>query len=121
MQLLRRRMAFAGVFVATLILAPVAAHAIFATMPVIDWTAIARIGEQIGVSRDTLNTLGLYVQQYNQLNYGVQEGVALVRGRQLRGVLNEVVGSEFPEFQQLQRDFRNVLADPSMIRQDLDS
>ncbi|HWY70307.1 MAG TPA: hypothetical protein VNX88_16685 [Terriglobales bacterium] len=121
MRPLRRRIAFAGVVLTATLLIPVAAHAIFATMPVIDWTAIARIGEQIGVSRDTLNTLGLYVQQYNQINYGVQEGVALVRGRQLRGVLNEVVGSEFPEFQQLQRDFRNVVADPSMIRQDIES
>ena len=121
MQHLRRRIAIAGVFLATTLLIPVAAHAVFGTMPVIDWTAIVRIGEQIGVSRDTLNTLGLYVQQYNQINYGVQEGVALVRGRQLRGVLNEVVGSEFPEFQQLQRDFRNVVADPSMIRQDIET
>ncbi len=120
MQQLRRRCAFAGALVATTLLIPVAAHAIFGTMPVIDWTAVARIGEQIGVSRDTLNTLGLYVQQYNRINYGVQEGVSLVRGRQLRGVLNEVVGSEFPEFQQLQRDFRNVVVDPSIIRQDLE-
>ena len=43
-----------------------------------------------------------------------------VRGRQLRGLLNQVVGSEFPEFQQLQRDFRNVVVDPSMIRQDIE-
>jgi hypothetical protein len=108
------------VLAASIVLIPAAAHAIFGTMPVIDWTAVARIGEQIGVSRDTLNTLGLYVQQYNRINYGVQEGVALARGRQLRGVLNQVVGSEFPEFQQLQRDFRNVVVDPSMIRQDIE-
>jgi hypothetical protein len=120
MQLLLRKRAFASALTATLIFVPVAAHAIFATMPVIDWTAIARIGEQIGVSRDTLNTLGLYVQQYNRVNYGVQEGVALARGRQLRGLLNQVVGSEFPEFQQLQRDFRNILVDPSLIRQDIE-
>ena len=107
------------VLTATLLI-PVAAHAIFGTMPVIDWTAIVRIGEQIGVSRDTLNTLGLYVQQYNRINYGVQEGVALVRGRQLQGVLNQVVGSQFPEFQQLQRDFRTVLVDPSIVRGDLE-
>ncbi len=120
MQQLRRRIALAGaVLVATLVL-PVAAHAIFGTMPVIDWTAVARIGEQIGVSRDTLNTLGLYVQQYNRINYGVQEGVVLVRGRSLQGLLNRAVGSEFPEFQQLQRDFRNVVIDSSMIRQDIE-
>jgi hypothetical protein len=120
MQQLRRRSAFvAAVLIATL-LVPLAAHAILGTMPVIDWTAIARIGEQIGVSRDTLNTLGLYIQQYNRVNYGVKEGVVLVRGRNLQGVLNRAVGSEFPEFQQLQRDFRNVVADPSMIRQDLE-
>lgn len=121
MQQLRRRFAFASVLLAATLFIPVAAHAIFGTMPVIDWTAIARIGEQIGVSRDTLTTLGVYVQQYNRMNYGVQEGVALIRGRQLRGVLNQVVGSEFPEFQQLQRDIRSVAIDPSLIRQDLES
>jgi hypothetical protein len=120
MQKFRKRIAFAGVLLATALLIPVAAHAIFGTMPVIDWTAVVRIGEQIGVSRDTLNTLGLYVQQYNRINYGVQEGVALVRGRNLQGLLNRTVGSEFPEFQQLQRDFRNVVVDPSMIRQDIE-
>ena len=120
MQKFRKRIAFAGVLLATTLLIPVAAHAIFGTMPVIDWTAVVRIGEQIGVSRDTLNTLGLYVQQYNRINYGVQEGVALVRGRNLQGLLNRTVGSEFPEFQQLQRDFRNVVVDPSMIRQDIE-
>jgi len=120
MQKFRKRVAFAGVLLATTLLVPVTAHAIFGTMPVIDWTAVVRIGEQIGVSRDTLNTLGLYVQQYNRINYGVQEGVALVRGRNLQGLLNRTVGSEFPEFQQLQRDFRNVVVDPSMIRQDIE-
>lgn len=102
------------------LLAPVAAHALFGAMPVVDWTAIIRIGQEIGISQDTLNTLGLYVQQYNTINAGVQEGVALVRGRQLQGLLNQVVGSQFPEFQQLQRDFRNVLADPATIRQDIE-
>jgi hypothetical protein len=120
MQKFRKRIAFAGVLLATTLLIPVTAHAIFGTMPVIDWTAVVRIGEQIGVSRDTLNTLGLYVQQYNRINYGVQEGVALVRGRNLQGLLNRTVGSEFPEFQQLQRDFRNVVVDPFMIRQDIE-
>jgi hypothetical protein len=90
-------------------------------MPVIDLTTVGRIAEQIGVSRDTLNTLGLYVQQYNRINEGVQEGVALARGRQLRGLLNEAVSSQYPDFQQLQRDFRNVLVDPSMIRQDIET
>jgi hypothetical protein len=120
MQQLRRRIALACAVLLTTLLIPVAAHAIFGTMPVIDWTAVVRIGEQIGVSRETLNTLGLYVQQYNRINYGVQEGVALVRGRSLQGLLNRAVGSEFPEFQQLQRDFRNVVVDPSMIRQDIE-
>src|SRR5919108_1476210 len=120
MRRLRRKMFFSGVLAASIVLIPAAAHAIFGTMPVIDWTAVARIGEQIGVSRDTLNTLGLYVQQYNRINTGVQEGVALVRGRQLQGLLNEVVGSQFPEFQQLQRDFRNVLVDPTTVRGDLE-
>src|SRR6185312_14127915 len=116
-----RKVILVTLVLATVLLLPVAAHAIFGTMPVIDWTAVARIGEQIGVSRDTLNTLGLYVQQYNRINAGVQEGVALARGRQLRGLLNQVVGSEFPEFQQLQRDFRSVVVDPSLIRQDLET
>ncbi len=116
----RRKLALFTVVLATALILPVTAHAIFGTMPVIDWTAIARIGEQIGVSRDTLNTLGLYVQQYNRVNAGVQEGVALARGRQLRGILNDTVSSEFPQFQQLQADFRNVLIDPSTIRHDIE-
>lgn len=117
---LRRTKLFVCAIAASLILAPITAHAIFGTMPVIDWTAIARIGQQIGISQQTLSTLGLYVQEYNRVNAGVQEGVALVRGRQLQGVLNQVVGSQFPEFQQLQRDFRNVLVDPSIVRGDLE-
>jgi hypothetical protein len=121
MRQLRRKMSLAGMVLAVTLIVPVAAHAILGTMPVIDWTAVARIGEQIGVSRDMLNTLGLYVQQYNRINEGVQEGVALARGRQLRGIMNQVVGSEFPEFQQLQNDFRNVLIDPSTIRHDLEN
>jgi hypothetical protein len=120
MRQLRRKSVFVGVVLMALFLVPVAAHAIFGTMPVIDWTAVARIGQQIGISQETLNTLGLYVQQYNRVNAGVQEGVALVRGRQLRGLMNEVVGSEFPEFQQLQRDFRSVVVDPSTIRRDIE-
>lgn len=121
MRRLRKAILLASVLAASVIFVPVAAHAIFGTMPVIDWTAVARIGEQIGVSRGTLNTLGLYVQQYNQINAGVQEGVALVRGRHLLGLLNQAVGSQFPEFQNLQRDFRSVIVDPSMIRQDIDN
>lgn len=117
---LRRTKLFVSLIAASLLLVPMTAHAIFGTMPVIDWTAIARIGQQIGISQETLNTLGLYVQEYNRLNAGVQEGVALVRGKQLQGVLNQVVGSQFPEFQQLQRDFRNVLVDPSIVRGDLE-
>jgi len=102
------------------LLVPVTARAFIGTMPVIDWTAVARIGRQIGISQETLNTLGLYVQQYNRVNAGVQEGVRLVRGRQLRGVLDQVVGSEFPQFAQLQRDFNSVLVDPSVLRGDLE-
>ena len=120
MRQLRRKFIPVTIVLATALLLPVAAHAIFGTMPVIDWTAVARIGEQIGVSRDTLNTLGIYVQQYNRINAGVQEGVALARGRQLRGILNDTVSSEFPQFQQLQSDFRNVLINPSTIRHDIE-
>ncbi len=120
MRQLCRKLVPVTVVLATALILPVAAHAIFGTMPVIDWTAVARIGEQIGVSRDTLNTLGLYVQQYNRVNAGVQEGVALARGRQLRGILNATVSSEFPQFEQLQSDFRNVLINPSTIRHDIE-
>jgi hypothetical protein len=102
------------------LLVPVTAHAFIGTMPVIDWTAVVRIGRQIGISQETLNTLGLYVQQYNRINAGVQEGIRLVRGRQLQGILNQVVGSEFPQFQQLQRDLNSVLVDPSSVRGDLE-
>jgi hypothetical protein len=119
MRLLLRK-SLIGLTVVSVLLVPIAAHAFFGTMPVIDWTAVARIGHQIGISQETLNTLGLYVQQYNRINAGIQEGVALVRGRQLHGLLNEAVGSQFPEFQQLQRDFRNVLVDPTTVRGDLE-
>src|SRR5437588_13072347 len=115
-----RRFVVLSVSIVIGLLVPVTAHAFIGTMPVIDWTAVVRIGRQIGISQETLNTLGLYVQQYNRINAGVQEGVALVRGRQLRGLLNEAVGSQFPEFQQLQRNFRNVLVDPSTVRGDLE-
>jgi hypothetical protein len=119
MRLLLRK-SLIGLTVVSVLLVPIAAHAFFGTMPVIDWTAVARIGHQIGISQETLNTLGLYVQQYNRINAGVQEGVALVRGRQLHGLLNEAVGSQFPEFQQLQHDFRNVFVDPTTVRGDLE-
>src|SRR5713226_5386278 len=102
------------------LLAPITAHAFIGTMPVIDWTAVVRIGQQIGISQDTLNTLGLYVQQYNRVNAGSQEGIGLVRGRQLQRILNQAVGSEFPQFQQLQRDFGTALIDPSSLRGDLE-
>src|ERR1700752_853696 len=97
-------------------LVPVTARAFIGTMPLIDWTAVVRIGQQIGISQNTLNTLGLYVQQYNRVNAGGQEGIGLVRGRQLEGILNQGVGSEFPQFQQLQRDFGTALIDPSTLR-----
>ncbi len=105
---------------ALVLIVPVTARAFIGTMPVIDWTAVVRIGRQIGISQETLNTLGLYVQQYNRINAGVQESIRLVRGRQLRGILYQVVGSEFPQFQQLQRDFRSVLINPSVLRGDLE-
>jgi len=44
----------------------------------------------------------------------------LVRGRHLQGILNQVVGSHFPQFQQLQRDINGVLVDPSILRGDLE-
>jgi hypothetical protein len=88
-----------GPMAASLLFVPLTAHAFFGTMPVIDWTAIVRIGEQIGVSQQTLNTLGLYVQYYNRINAGVQRGIALERGRRLQGLLNQPVGSQFSEFQ----------------------
>jgi hypothetical protein len=115
-----RRFVVLSVTIVIGLLVPVTAHAFIGTMPVIDWTAVVRIGRQIGISQETLNTLGLYVQQYNRINAGVQEGVRLVRGRQLQGILNQVVGSQFPQFQQLQRDFNGVLVDPSILRGDLE-
>jgi hypothetical protein len=121
MRQFRRKSLIATLIVVSALLVPRVAHAFFGTvLPVIDWTAIVRIGQQIGISEDTLNTLGLYVQQYNRINAGVQEGIQLVRGKQLEGLLNQIVGSQFPEFQQLQRDFRNVEVDPSALRGDLE-
>lgn len=116
----RKKRIFVGLAAGALLLVPLTAHAFFGTMPVIDWTAIVRIGEQIGVSQQTLNTLGLYVQYYNRINAGVQRGIALERGRRLQGLLSQPVGSQFYEFQQLQSDFRNVFVDPLTIRQDLE-
>jgi hypothetical protein len=115
-----RKLRIFGLTAALLLLVPVTAHAFLGTMPVIDWTAIIRIGQEIGISRGTLNTLGLYVQQYNQINAGVQNGIRLVRGRQLEGILNQSVGSEFPQFRQLQRDFNSALVNPSVLRGDLE-
>ena len=115
-----RKFVVLSVAIAIGLLVPVSARAFIGTMPVIDWTAVVRIGRQIGISQETLNTLGLYVQQYNRINAGVQEGIRLSRGRQLQGVLNQVVGSQFPQFQQLQRDFNGVLADPATLRGDLE-
>jgi len=118
---LRHKKSAVLVLAATFILlVPLTARAFIGTMPVIDWTAIVRIGQEIGISRGTLNTLGLYVQQYSQVNAGVQNGIRLVRGRQLEGILNQTVGSEFPQFQQLQHDFNSALVDPAILRGDLE-
>ena len=65
MQQFRRKIAFASVLLGATLLIPVAAHAFLGTMPVIDWTAVVRLGQQIGISQETLSTLGLYVQEYN--------------------------------------------------------
>src|ERR1700747_1095313 len=83
------------------VLMPSVAHAFFGTIPVIDWTTVVRIGQQIGISKGTLNTLGLYVQQYNRINSGVQDGIALERGRHLEGLLTESVGSRSGEFKHI--------------------
>lgn len=117
----RRKWMLVSLLAMSVLLVPLTAHAFFGTMPVIDWTSIMRIGQQIGVSRQTLNTLGLYVQYYNRINAGVQRGIALERGRRLQALLSQPVGSQFSEFQQLQRDFRNGFADPWAIRQDLET
>lgn len=114
------RLVVAGLMLTLAVLVPSVAHAFFGTIPVIDWTTVIRIGQQIGISQGTLNTLGLYVQQYNRINSGVQDGIALERGRHLRGLLTQYVGSQSPEFQQLERDFSNVQVDPSTIRADLE-
>ncbi len=81
MRLQSRKFAFLALTTALVLIVPITAHAFIGTMPVIDWTAVVRIGRQIGISQETLNTLGLYVQQYNRINAGVQEGVRLARGR----------------------------------------
>src|SRR5260370_16637305 len=79
-------------------LVPVTARAFIGTMPVFDWTAVVRISQQIGISRDTLNTLGLYVQQYNRVNAGTQEAVALARAKQLQHILHPSSRTDFPQF-----------------------
>ena len=114
------KLEFAGLLLTLAVLVP-SAHAFFGTIPVIDWTTVVRIGQQIGISQGTLNTLGLYVQQYNRINSGVQDGIALERGSRLHGLLTQYVGSQSPEFQKLQRDFSNAQADPSALRQDLEA
>jgi hypothetical protein len=111
----------AGLMLTLALLVPSVAHAFFGTIPVVDWTTVVRIGQQVGISQGTLNTLGLYVQQYNRINSGVQDGIALERGRHLYGLLTPYVGSESPEFQQLQRDFSNAQVDPSTLREDLEA
>lgn len=121
---MRRRHSHRVVFVGLLLIFAVvvpSAHAFFGTIPVVDWTTVVRIGQQIGISQGTLNTLGLYVQQYNRINSGVQDGIVLERGSRLHGLLTQYVGSQSPEFQQLQRDFTSAQADPSTLRQDLEA
>jgi hypothetical protein len=120
MRFLPRKIAVVSLIVCAFLLAPVCTHAFFGTVPVVDWTAIARIGQQVGISQQTLNTLALYVERYNQINAGVHQGISLVRGQNLQGILGQAVGSQFPEFQQLQRDFRSVLVDPSTLRRDIE-
>ncbi|HTU47927.1 MAG TPA: hypothetical protein VMF91_22910 [Bryobacteraceae bacterium] len=120
MRLRHKKSAVLLVAAAFILLVPLTARAFIGTVPVIDWTAVVRIGQEIGISQGTLNTLGLYVQQYSRVNAGVQNGIRLVRGRQLEGVLNQTVGSEFPQFQQLQRDFNSALVDPAILRGDLE-
>ena len=122
MERLHRKSTLICLMLLLFLIAPLWAHAFFGfgTMPVVDWTAIARLGRQIGISQQTLNTLGLYVRQYNQINAGIHQGINLHRGRQLQGILHQGVGSRFPEFQQLQRDFRNVLVDPATLRMEVE-
>ncbi len=120
MRKLHGKSAVVGLTLALVLLVPLGANAIFGTIPVVDWTAVARIGEQIGISQETLNRLGLYVDEYNRINEGVHQGIALVRGRQLRGILQQAAVGQLPEFQQLERDFRNVLVDPATLRRDLE-
>ncbi len=115
-----RKFAVGSLMAAWLLLIPMAAHGFFGPLPVIDWTAILRFGEEIGISQQALDTLGLYYQEYTQINAGIQQGIALVRGRQLQGLLNQIVGSQFSQFQQLQRDFRNPYIDPATVRGDVE-
>ena len=53
-----RKFVVLSVAIAIGLLVPVSARAFIGTMPVIDWTAVVRIGRQIGISQETLNTLG---------------------------------------------------------------
>ncbi len=116
----RRKTSLICLILCALVLAPVSAHALFGTIPVVDWTAVARIGQQIGITQQTLNTLGIYVQQYNRINAGIHQGVDLYRGKNLQGILSQAVGSQFPQFEQFERDFRSALVDPSTLRKDME-
>jgi hypothetical protein len=51
MRQLRRRKVIVGLIAASVLFIPLTAHAFFGTMPVIDWTAVTRIGHQIGFHR----------------------------------------------------------------------
>ncbi len=123
MGVFHRKSTYVGLMLSTLLLAPLCANAFFGvgTVPVVDWSAITRLGRQIGISQQTLSTLNLYIRQYNRINEGVHQGVHLYRGRRLQGILSQAVGSRFPEFERLQRDFRNVLVDPATLREDLEA
>lgn len=116
----RRKLTLISLTLGALVIAPLMARALFGVIPVVDWDALVRLGHEIGLSQSTLNTLSGYVNQYNRINAGVQEGIALTRGRNLQGLMGQIVGSELPQFQQLQRDFRNVLVDPRTLRSDLE-
>ncbi|HEU5401016.1 MAG TPA: hypothetical protein VFU86_06640, partial [Terriglobales bacterium] len=65
MRLRHKKSAILVVAAAFILFVPLTARAFIGTVPVIDWTAIVRIGQEIGISKGTLNTLGLYVQQYS--------------------------------------------------------
>jgi hypothetical protein len=115
-----RKLALVSVTLGGLFIAPLTARALFGVIPVVDWDALLRLGQEIGVSQNTLNTLSVYVSEYSRINAGVPQGIALYRGKNLQGLLSQGVGSEFPQFQELQRDFRNVRIDSGSLRNDLE-